>query len=179
MRLSHHPAMIIFPVLLLGVSFLSTWISLLPEGPGRFASVLEILVTAIMLVCLYEPLEHGLALWLALTLLFLGALYVPVLGILFLFFLPIWRCIKFFRDRCMIGNQVLSLSSGAIRVTGYQLERKELALVTCRQGFLGSIFHYGDLTFFTKKGLSLTYRYVKNPRSCRASIESWIEGESL
>lgn len=53
MRLSHHPAMIIFPVLLLGVSFLSTWISLLPEGPGRFASVLEILVTAIMLVCLY------------------------------------------------------------------------------------------------------------------------------
>ncbi len=34
MRLSHHPAMIIFPVLLLGVSFLSTWISLLPEGPG-------------------------------------------------------------------------------------------------------------------------------------------------
>ena len=58
MRLSHHPAMIIFPVLLLGVSFLSTWISLLPEGPGRFASVLEILVTAIMLVCLYEPLLH-------------------------------------------------------------------------------------------------------------------------
>lgn len=173
MRLHHHLSMILFPSVLLGISLLFTALSA-PQGHmSTFVGGL------IILICLHEPLEHGFSLWVSFSLIFLASLYIPFFGILLLVFLPIWRIIKYFRDFCLISGNVLSFQSRAVLLTKRKMERDNLALVSCKQGFWGSILHYGDLPFYLRDGHSFTYRYVQNPKSHRDSLQLWIEGGSL
>lgn len=176
MRLHHHLSMILFPSVLLGISLLSTALS---TPQGHMSTFVGGLIIFIMGICLYEPLEHGFSLWVSLSLIFLASLYIPFFGILLLVFLPIWRIIKYFRDFCFISDNVLSFQSGVVLLTKKKMERDNLALVSCKQGFFGSILHYGDLTFYSRDGHSFTYRYVRNPKSHRDSLQLWIEGGSL
>lgn len=151
----HHSIwMLLFPLITLFFSITSFVLSFIYFGetiPLAFIVLLDIF----LLLCVVEPLNHSFSLFF-----FLALFYFVSVGIVVL---PIWRGIKYWRDKCYVFKNHLFLKSGVVSFTKMNVALKDIAVIQYRTGLYGRLFNYGDLYFYLNNGESYYIRYVQSP----------------
>lgn len=167
----HHSIwMFLFPVITLILSITSLFLSYIyfdDTIPLPFIIMLNIFLA----FCVFEPLNHSFSLFF-----FLGLFYLVSIGIVVL---PIWRGIKYWRDKCYVFKDHLILKTGVVTFTKMNVPLKDIAVIQYRTGIYGRFFEYGDLYFYLNNGKSYYIRYVESPADVCEVLMDFVNAAKL
>ena len=165
-HVSHSIWMIVFPLIALFLSVISLVVSFIFWGED-INFIFPLILNFLLFLCVLEPLNHSFSLFF-----FLGLFYFVSVGIVIL---PIWRCIKYYRDFCYVSKGRIVLKSGLCPVTKFDVPLKNVATVQCRMGVYGHFLDYGDLYFYMNDGTSYYFRYVSDAKDVCEVLNNFVQ----